>query len=264
MKPTTSPALTRLPSLAAGEYRRAEGREDVVAVVPVAGHVAAEAPEGVGEVVWPVDREDVAARSQRGLEPERDLERLSEALRVPGLRRRRLGLGLLRLHRCLARSGRQDRRRRPGLSPRLGIADEDLATRRKPAVIGRQVDVEAGYVAAVARCLAGSPNLGLLERDRVAPITERHPSIGPRSLRDAADREPGNGSAREASSRALTARRCVGVAGDIRRGDLTAEERERADRARSDRARVRPDIGRSRDRYRTGRQHRAVTRIGEA
>ena len=248
----------------AGEHRRAEGGEDVVAVVPVAGHVAAEAPEGVDEVVWPVDREDVAARSQRGLEPERDLERLSEALRGPGLRRRRLGLGLLRLHGRLARSGREHRRRRPGLSPRLGVADQDLATRRKPAVIGRQVDVEAGDVAAVARCLPGGrPNLGLLERDRVAPITQRDASVGARSLRDAANREPGNGSARKASRRALTARRRVGVAGDIRRGDLTAEERERADRARSDGSRIRTDIRRGRDRDRAGRQDGAVTRIGE-
>src|SRR5439155_19639242 len=45
----------------AGEHRRAERREDVVAVVPVPGNVAAEGAEGVDERRGAVHREDIAA-----------------------------------------------------------------------------------------------------------------------------------------------------------------------------------------------------------
>ena len=55
----------------AGEDRRAERSEDVVAVVPVPGNVSAEGAEGVGELRGPVDREDVAARGERRVEAER-------------------------------------------------------------------------------------------------------------------------------------------------------------------------------------------------
>ena len=249
-------------SVCTGEHRCPKGREDVVAVVPVSGHVAAEGAERVREIVRPVDREDVAARGQLGLQPERDPERRPKALGLAGLLRRRLGLLLRRGP--LARSGRGHRRRRSGLSPGLGVADEDLASGGEPAVIGRQVDVEAGDVAAVALSLAGrGVNLGLLEGDRVAPVAERDTPIGARRLRDAADRKPGDGSAREASGHGLPTRRRVRVTGDVRRGHLTAEERERADRARSDGSRIRTDIRRGRDRDRAGRQDGAVTRIGE-
>ena len=132
-------------------------------------------------------------------------------------------------------------------------------------MIGGQVDVEAGDIAAIALRLAGRRvDLGLLERDRVAPISQRDAAVGTRALRDAADREPTDGSAREASGRALPARRRVGVAGDARRSHLAGEERERADRARSDGAGVRPDSGRRRDRDGTSRQKGAVARIGES
>ena len=78
-------------SVSTGEYGRPERREDVVAVVPVPWHVAAERPERVCEIdLRPVNREHIAARGQLGLKPERDPERRSDALRVAGLGRRRL------------------------------------------------------------------------------------------------------------------------------------------------------------------------------
>ena len=62
-------------------------------------------------------------------------------------------------------------------------------------MIGGQVDVEAGDIAAIALRLAGRRvDLGLLERDRVAPISQRDAAVGTRALRDAADREPTDGS----------------------------------------------------------------------
>ena len=53
----------------AGEHGCAKGREDVVAVVPVAGDIAAEGAEGVRERdLRPVHREDVAAGGQLRLQ----------------------------------------------------------------------------------------------------------------------------------------------------------------------------------------------------
>src|SRR5436190_19123331 len=60
-------------AVGAGKHRRAERGEDVVDVVPVPRHVAAEGAEGVPEVVRAVNREDVRAGGQRWLTPVQDV-----------------------------------------------------------------------------------------------------------------------------------------------------------------------------------------------
>ena len=85
-----------------GEDRRAERREDVVAVVPAAGDVAARRPEGVAVRRRPVDREDVVLRGQPGRHvrdrgPHRQPvvpRRLVAGERRPGRGQRRLGARL--------------------------------------------------------------------------------------------------------------------------------------------------------------------------
>src|SRR5205085_6559483 len=107
------------------------------AVMPVAGHVAAEGAERVDERVRAVDGEDIAAGGQLRLEPERD----SAQGRGEGLRLSALGLGCLRLLLRLRLDGRRRRcgGRRSGLHPRFGVTDEDLAAGRKAAVVARQM-----------------------------------------------------------------------------------------------------------------------------
>src|SRR5439155_13077705 len=90
--PDVVPADREDGAVRAGKHRRAERGEDVIAVVPVPRHVAAEGAEAVPEVVRAVNREDVRAGGQLGLQPEGDVRELGPGLgRWPALGWRALG-----------------------------------------------------------------------------------------------------------------------------------------------------------------------------
>ena len=147
------------------EERSADRGVDVVAVMPVAGDVAAEGAVGVGDRRGAVHRKDVAGLS----EARRDVRRRGKQRREPGPSR---------LGRRRGRRGERERRRRARLCVRLGVADLELASGRQPAVRSGQRDVERGDETVVAgrrlRGLLPAP----LERDRVAPVAELDPPVG--------------------------------------------------------------------------------------
>ena len=135
------------------EQRRSERREDVLAVVPA--DARARRSERVRERRRPVDREDVAARRERrrhvgGRRPEDragpaglGLGRLRQRLRPASAARRRVVPASARAWPDVVRraaAGGDGRRRR-----RLGMTDEDLRTRREPAVIGGEHDAQRGH-----------------------------------------------------------------------------------------------------------------------
>ena len=108
-----------------GDDRRPERREDVVAVMPVAGDITAEGAVGVDEVGWPDDREDVVVQGERRC----DLQRLPARGSSPGLVARRGGraprsCGRRRSLRC-AQARAADEQRRPGREAPVPLQDVD-------------------------------------------------------------------------------------------------------------------------------------------
>ena len=186
MPPTSFQPTEKTSPSATGEDRRAERREDVVAVVPVAGDVAAEGAEGVAVRRRAVDREDVAAGGQPRLQAGRRLRSSGGELRPffvgSGATRRLFPLRVLG-----AASARPARGRSApaggatlGLHVRLRVADLDLRAGRQHAVRRGQVDGERGHEAVEALRAAGArARVGaLLERDEVAPVAKRHAAVG--------------------------------------------------------------------------------------
>src|SRR6266496_3419978 len=250
----------------AGEDRGSERREDVVAVVPVPGHVTPEGAESVDERDGPVNGEDVAAGGQLRMETGRNRQErrpaavaaLAVALRLRGLR------GLL----AAFRRGRDRlvllRGRR--LDVHLGVADLDLRPGRD-AVVGRgQVDVERRdeAVEGLRAAGAGCPVETFLERRQVAPVGECDPAVRRDRGRLAEHGQPRHGRARERATRRLAAGRRYGAPFDEVRRDLASEHRDAVRLSGRARGGSRADIALRGCGQLAGRRDRAVGGVGEA
>ena len=232
-----------------GEDRRAERREDVVAVVPAAGDVAAGRAERVAVADGPVDREDVAAArsasaSRRGSSrAPAGRSCRSSCLRTgrpgpgrgasaPGARCGLPGSGRLRPPRLVVGAvvdvgavGRRRRRRRRGRA---------RTRRRSPIAIvvpaGGRRGRRRGGRRAPSRALPRGDDAGLwrrrLEQDAAMPQSRERYQVRARS----ATGGPSTTRFVTAGVREVADRRrpsCTAARSDRVGGDLAAEQRER-------------------------------------